>query len=392
MTWHFTKARVTTQKLGEEVNSCRMRAEQGDATAAYQLAGLYYQGRGVPQSYNDAVNWYREAAEQGNAKGEYGLGYMYYWGLGVQQDYAQAFQWCWKAADNGYAKAQYDLSFMYQKGEGVPKGVPEALIWCRKAADQGYAKAEYVLGLTYFDGKYLPRDYSESVLYLKAADQGYPEAESNLGYMYYQGLGVRQDYAQAAYWYRKAAKHGDEYGQRALRSMQLPFRPFSRITLFIALLGSSFFLFHSGGRIRNREQQRAVLAGLLGLLSIGLDLYAHIQFGTLLALSVVNPFYFVRGLVSGVFMATVVYFVWPRTSKIILPILSIPFIVVHVYAAMHYGLRYLAVCPRAFYSANGWLVGTALALAILRWASREGSEKSPNGNQEMASGAQPLRM
>ena len=55
ISWHFAKAKATTRKPVEEANSCRTRAEQGDAKAQSQLAGFYYQGRGVPQSYHDAV-------------------------------------------------------------------------------------------------------------------------------------------------------------------------------------------------------------------------------------------------------------------------------------------------------------------------------------------------
>lgn len=392
ITRHFAKIRATSRKLVEEANATRARAEQGDANAEYHLASLYYQGKGVPQSYTDAFRWYQKAADQGTPKGEYGVAYMYYWGLGVQQDYAQAFQWYRKAADQGYERAQYDLSYLYKNGQGVPKDVSQSLIWCRKAADQGYPEAQYVLGNTYFDGKYLPQDYSESVLwYQKAADQGYPQAQNNLGYMYYQGLGVRQDYARAARWYRKAASHGDDHARRALRSMGLPLTPFSKVMLVIMFLWSTLLLVQPEGKIRNMEQRTAMLLGLLGLLKVGLDLYGHFDAGTMLALSAVNPFFFVRGVVSSAFVAVIVYIVWPRTSKIILPILAIPFLALHVYAAMHYGLRYLALCPRAFYSTNGWLIGTAIMFAILRWAQREPIE-TPSDNQRLASGSQLLGM
>lgn len=391
--WHLAKARASTRKLVDQANTTRTRAEQGDASAQYQLGGLYYHGTGVPQSYNNAFIWYGKAADQGNPKGQYRLASMYYWGWGVQKDYAQAFQWYWKAANQGYANAEYDLSYMYKSGEGVPKDASEALIWCRKAADQGNADAEYALGRAYFEGKSVPQNYAESALwYLKAADQGYPEAEASIGYMYYYGLGSRQDYSQAAQWYRKAANHGDDYSRRALRSMRLPFRAFSRITLLIPLFGSFFFLFQSGGRIRNREQRKAVLAGLLGLVSVGLEIYGHLQFGTLLALAAVNPFFFISGVVSSAFLAVVVHIVWPQTTKIILSIIAIPFLALHVYAAMHYGLRYLTVCPRAFYSVNGWLIGTALALAILQRASGKHTGESSNNNLESASEAQRLEM
>jgi TPR repeat protein len=63
-------------------------AEQGDASAQYNLGVMYANGYGVPQDYAEAVRWYRLAAGQGNAKAQYNLGLMYYNGEGVPQDYA----------------------------------------------------------------------------------------------------------------------------------------------------------------------------------------------------------------------------------------------------------------------------------------------------------------
>ena len=44
-----------------------LAAEQGDADAQINLAGMYFNGRGVPQDYKTAVKWHTLAAKQGNA-------------------------------------------------------------------------------------------------------------------------------------------------------------------------------------------------------------------------------------------------------------------------------------------------------------------------------------
>ena len=389
ITWHFAKARATARKLVEDANATRALAEQGDANAQYQLAGVYYQGKGVPQSYNDAVVWYRKAAEQENKNGEYGIGYMYYWGLGVRQDYAQALNWYRKAAEDGNPKAQYDLAFMYHEGKSLPQDRIQALNWCRKAADQGYAKAEYALGSTYYEGKDVPQDYAESARwYREAAGQGYAQAQSYLGYMYSEGMGVPRDYTQAAYWYRKAAKQGDDYARRALRSMAMPLRPLS---VMPELLGSALLLLASGGNFRNRQQRAMGFGGLFVLLWVGLNVYGHLQFGTLLAFSAVNAFFFVKGILSGILIAILARIAWPRGFKSVLAIIGIGFTGFNFYAAARYDFRYLAACPPAFYETNGWLIGTAVALAVLRWAQREPTQ-TLGDNQGIAPGAQPLGM
>jgi hypothetical protein len=88
--WRVYKGRAYERKLAEAVSLVRARAEQGDAKAQHDLAGMYYYGKGVPQDYAEAVTWYRKAAEQGYADAQYDLGYMYYYGYGVPLDRVEA--------------------------------------------------------------------------------------------------------------------------------------------------------------------------------------------------------------------------------------------------------------------------------------------------------------
>ena len=210
--------------------------------------------------------------------------------------------------------------------------------------------------------------------------------------MYYQGLGVRRDYARAARWYRKAASHGDDHARRALRSMGMPFRPFSKISLGVGILGSAILLLGSRGGFRNRHRWTMLFAGLLGLLLVGVDIYGRFEFGTLLAFSAVKPFHFAKGILSGMGLAMLARIAWPRGSNIVLAAIGAGFVGFNIYAAARYDFRYLAACPPAFYFTNGWLIGTAIGLAILRWAQLEPPEQAPNDNSAVPSGAQPLGM
>ena len=83
----------------------RLAADQGVATAQYNLGSMYYNGRGVLQDYEEAVFWYRLAAEQGNARAQYNLGVMYANGRGLLQDNVVAHTWYNIASANGFAKA-----------------------------------------------------------------------------------------------------------------------------------------------------------------------------------------------------------------------------------------------------------------------------------------------
>ena len=55
--------------------------------------------------YEAAVKWYKRAAEQGHASAQFNLGEMYFKGQGVTQDYTRAYMWWEIAASQGDEKA-----------------------------------------------------------------------------------------------------------------------------------------------------------------------------------------------------------------------------------------------------------------------------------------------
>ena len=79
-------------------------AEQGRASAQFNLGQLYRKGQGVPKDYKTAVKWYTLAAEQGYADAQYNLGLMYGYGEGVTLDFAYAYMWWDIAASSGKHK------------------------------------------------------------------------------------------------------------------------------------------------------------------------------------------------------------------------------------------------------------------------------------------------
>ena len=65
-----------------DIADCRVKAENGDASAQNHLGFIYYGGKGVPQDYKEALVWFRKAAEQNNASAQAILGIMYNNGQG----------------------------------------------------------------------------------------------------------------------------------------------------------------------------------------------------------------------------------------------------------------------------------------------------------------------
>ena len=137
------RSAVDYGRLGEVLQS----KGPGDAQAQFNLGDSYYYGiGGVPQNYAEVVKWWRKAAEQGYASAQYNLGLMYKNGEGVPEDDVEAAKWYRKAAEQGNAWAQYNLGWMYDNGEGVPKDDVEAAKWYHKAAGQGHSQAVRKLG------------------------------------------------------------------------------------------------------------------------------------------------------------------------------------------------------------------------------------------------------
>ena len=71
----------------------RPLAEQGVASAQFNLGVMYARGQGVPQDYQAALKWYRLAAEQGDASAQNNLGLMYEMGRGARKDFIRAHMW-----------------------------------------------------------------------------------------------------------------------------------------------------------------------------------------------------------------------------------------------------------------------------------------------------------
>lgn len=144
--WLVHKRAVNRQKFAEDLKSCRVAAQRGDAEAEFNMGRLYDHGIGVSQDYSEAARWYRMAAVRGYPAAEVGLGFFYSHGLGVAKDKSLAVTWYRSAAEQGYVTAQYNLGIMYFYGEGVPQDRKTALLWFRKAAGQGNTDAQRILG------------------------------------------------------------------------------------------------------------------------------------------------------------------------------------------------------------------------------------------------------
>ena len=82
------------------------KAEEGNATAQFDLGDRFYDGLGVTQDYAKAAKWFRKAAERGHIKAQANLGMMCALGRGLDRDYAEGFKWLSLATENGDMRAE----------------------------------------------------------------------------------------------------------------------------------------------------------------------------------------------------------------------------------------------------------------------------------------------
>ena len=99
---------LTAARNGDFVTALREwtpLAEQGSASAQYNLGVMYDKGQGVTQDDKTAIKWWKLAAKQGYASAHNNLGFMYANGKGIPQDYIRGYMWWYIAASNGHKDA-----------------------------------------------------------------------------------------------------------------------------------------------------------------------------------------------------------------------------------------------------------------------------------------------
>ena len=253
----FTQARFlslddlidSTTNRGISLRFLLKSAQQGDANAQLELAGVYFRGhysKGLGTQVSDELKqslyWFTEAANRGNADAQVILGTIYCcsnsWNFEAKQgflfksplvkrDWAKAFDWFNKAADQGNVVAQYRVASMLLEGTVIEKNMARGLALLRTLAENGNEEAQVELwGAIIFDGHYVSQsELTETVDAIKKlAEEGNPDAQFILGLLY-SASGLEfiskdhphfpvhlfpADYDKAVYWLTKAADQGEE--------------------------------------------------------------------------------------------------------------------------------------------------------------------------------------
>lgn len=184
--------------LPEAAYWLRCGAANGDGDAAYELAWLFREGRGVPRDIEASVAFFDQAVEEGVVAAATPLGRALILGTDCPRDTELAARTARWAATQGNADAATLLGCMYDDGVGVPKDGAQAVRWFRAAADRGDRNAPYFLATVLFDGRGVPPDAAEAFSRLEeAAAKGHRGAPHLLSLMLFRGEGTARDAARA---------------------------------------------------------------------------------------------------------------------------------------------------------------------------------------------------
>ena len=199
-----------------------------------------------------------KSARLGVPEAQYEVALMYANGIGVPQSVEQAVNWLQQAAQRGMAGAQYLLGTRFESGIGVPQSVQLAMLWFGRAAEQNHVKAIYRLGRLH------ARTHMEQALalYQQAAEAGLAEAQYALANAYEKGLGSDVDPVWAVHWYRSAADQGLASAQFALGEMMLRgdgVLPDAEMALRLFRLAASQF--HIGAKVAIERMELSTVAG-----------------------------------------------------------------------------------------------------------------------------------
>jgi localization factor PodJL len=165
-----------SEKLPDAIGGPALRAAalKGDATAAFEVATRFADGKGVAQDLDQAAKWFDRAAQAGVVPAIFRLGTFYEKGLSVKKDADIARRYYVQAAERGNAKAMHNLAVLDADGGGKGANYRSAAQWFRKAAERGVADSQF-----------------------------------NLGILYARGIGVEPNLAESFKWFSLAAAQGD---------------------------------------------------------------------------------------------------------------------------------------------------------------------------------------
>lgn len=155
------------------------QAAKGGHAKAQNMRGFIHLLDGENFNLEAAVPWFAKAAEQGDASAQYNLGCSYFWGIGVKKDEAMALRYFKLSSDQDFFPAHAVLGFCAYTATPRTEDLSHAIDLLRRAAEKGREEAIHLLSIITETGDGLPVNDKSSALWRdKLASLTYSPAQS----------------------------------------------------------------------------------------------------------------------------------------------------------------------------------------------------------------------
>ncbi|TNE34812.1 MAG: hypothetical protein EP348_10225 [Alphaproteobacteria bacterium] len=182
-------------------------AEQGSAEAAFNVAAMYEEGRGVAPSADKAESWNNKALVSGYPPALHNRALE----LLSHQKNESAVTFLKKAGEQSFPPSWHTLGKLYEYGIGVKKSMKQAIHYFTIAADAGFSRSQYSLAKLYRDGKGVKADEKTANKWFEAAaKRGYGRAQDRLAARYAAGTAPEKDKIAGLKWAILANQNGIE--------------------------------------------------------------------------------------------------------------------------------------------------------------------------------------
>jgi TPR repeat protein len=221
----------------------RLEADPGDTAAMTLLGELYVEGLGARQDWGKAADWFRLASQRGDPQAAYALAMLMLDGKGVAKNPAEARRLLERSADAvpqaatslglmlladqkpesdrravellrraAQAKdpeALYALAVLTRQGRGVARDLPEAARWMAEAAAERNVAAQVEYAIMLFNGEGVAKDEAAAAkMFTRAAVRGNAVAQNRLARLAAAGRGMPKNMVEAAKWYELSRRQG----------------------------------------------------------------------------------------------------------------------------------------------------------------------------------------
>jgi uncharacterized protein len=191
-----------------DIPRIQANAQRGSIEQEIELAGAYFEGRGVSRDEKQAAYWYEKAANSGDPGAQLQIGFFYEAGIGVQRDSARAAIWFQRAVAGGSVSAKVNLGVAYMWGSGVRKDPEFGTRLFREAAEKGSGAGACYLANAYYFGVGIAKDPKQAMHWLEVAAKRHdPQAELSLAIILMSEHGGDRD-ARGIKLLRDSAKSG----------------------------------------------------------------------------------------------------------------------------------------------------------------------------------------